>query len=181
MSNKRLVTTNSIKDALDEMGISVRLNLITGDIDINGEPCDDPDDIKSLAGQIQSHLSESRHGDISDIEDSIMAIADENSYNPVQEMLDETTRDDKDRISALLDRVMGLKAKPDQADLVKRWLHQTLALAFNGDDNANDSGHDDDCCDFDNSRDLYGADGLLVLVGPQGCGKNASPLQACCR
>ena len=165
---QKFASIEAVKSALNEMGVKARLNVISGRIDVDGSinGTDYSDDIKALASQVQLHLSGSRY---EDVEDSIMVIADENRYNPVQEMLDETTRDGEDHISDLLEHVMGLEAKPDQADLVKRWLHQTMALAFNGDDTGHDT--DDDVCDFDSGHDLYGADGLLVLVGEEGCGK----------
>ena len=203
MSNKRLVTIAAVEAVLNDEDISVCRNKISGKTEISGIDVSDDDyeGIRDLAGYVKDLLEAKQiKAPYRDVVDFINYIALSNSYNPVQEMLDETTRDGEDHISDLLGRVMGLEGKPDQADLVKRWLHQTLALAFNGDSNSsghdsvdtadNVGGHDDpdngvrddESCDsdddgceflkeFDGGRDLYGADGLLVLVGEEGCGK----------
>ena len=193
MSNNN-VTKEAVKAALDNMGISVRLNRISGQPDISGFSSNDPARILPIKVRDQlDGISVSKRA----IEAHLAAIAYENSYNPVQEMLDETMRDGQDRIAALLDQAMGLDGRQVEKDTVKRWLHQTMAMAFNGEKNTGsgteDSGHDVDADDggfddgsfdddgFDDDDDpyvtnkkprLYGADGLLVLVGPQGCGKS---------
>ena len=176
MSNTTIVTKATVKSALDDMGISVRLNKISGKMEVSGNKAigadvinrikSDPADL--LSTLLRDHfngsgLTNSRRA----IKAHLAVIADENRYNPVQKFLDETARDGQDHISALLDQAMGLKAQPDK-DTVKRWLLQTMAMAFNGEDNGNSN--PDDGRDAEGKR-LHSADGLLVLVGPQGCGK----------
>lgn len=173
-----------VKSALNEMGVKARLNVISGRIDvdgsINGTDYSDDIKVKALAAHVQMHLSGSRY---EDVEDSIISIADENRYNPVQEMLDETMRDGEDRINGLVDDVFGVKTE-QEAKYVKSWLHQTVAMAFNGgtdinisndggsNNDSNDGGHGDGGHDEgDSDQNLYGADGILVLVGEQGIGK----------
>ena len=90
-------------------------------------------------------------------ESACLAIAKEDPFNPVEEFLAATSWDGQDRISTLLNDIMGLSIQSEK-ETVKRWLHQTLALAFNDDSNETDHA-------------LYGAEGVLVLVGKQGCGK----------
>ena len=142
MSNKRLVTIAAVEAILNDEDISVCRNKISGKTEISGIDVSDDDyeGIRDLAGYVKDLLEAKQiKAPYRDVVDFLNYIALSHSYNPVQEMLDETTRDGEDHISDLLDHVMGLEGKPDQADLVKRWLHQTLALAFNGDNSSSRS------------------------------------------
>ena len=169
---QKFATIEAVKSALNEMGVKARLNVISGRIDvdgsINGKNYSDDIKVKALAAHVQMHLAGSRY---EDVVDSIISIADKARYNPVQEMLDKTTRDNEDRINGLVNDVFGVKTD-QEAKYVKSWLHQTVAMAFNGgtainianNGGSNNDGHDE--------QNLYGADGVLVLVGEQGCGKS---------
>ena len=172
---QKFASIEAVESALNEMGVKARLNVISGRIDvdgsINGTDYSDDIKVKALAAHVQMHLAGSRY---EDVEDSIISIADENRYNPVQEMLDETTRDGEDRINGLVNDVFGVKTE-QESKYIKSWLHQTVAMAFNGGTDiniANNGGNSDSNNGGHDDQNLYGADGVLVLVGKQGCGKS---------
>lgn len=84
--------------------------------------------------------------------DYLNVIADENRFNPVRDMLARTPWDGQDRVSEALG-ILGVEENTDSALCMRKWLHQCVAMALN--DEANP----------------VGADGVLVLQGPQGAGK----------
>ena len=152
---KKAVTTDTIKQVLREMGISVRLNVISGRVDIDGMP----DDLSStnapntLPVLIRDYLvKRGRSGAMQTITDCISVIADENRYNPIADMLTSARWDGEDRLSEVL-RILGVSDNQRECVYVVKWLHQTVAMALNDEKNP------------------YGADGVLVLQGAQGVGK----------
>ncbi|MDO5549281.1 MAG: VapE family protein [Eubacteriales bacterium] len=89
------------------------------------------------------------------IQDHLGLIASSNRINPVKDMILNTSWDGADRISVLYEIMGGLQSF--ERVLVRKWLLQCIALAFNR-----------DVDDFP-----YGADGVLVLSGAQGIGKTS--------
>lgn len=195
-------TKADVKAALSKMGIIARRNLLNEEIDLkdclNGDSLSNGTlgsgtnstlhdlqryskqvRVNALAAKIHSQLKGRISYDV--VKDSLMVIADENRYNPVQEMLLNTAWDGQDRISVLISDIIGVKTE-QEAIYVRKWLHQTVAMAFNGDgvaDNANNADNADNAepsksyesCEPSELYELYGADGVLVLVGEQGNGK----------
>lgn len=152
---KKAVTTDTIKQVLREMGISVRLNVISGRVDIDGMP----DDLSStnapntLPVLIRDYLvKRGRSGAMQTITDCISVIADANRYNPVADMLTAAKWDGEDRLSEVL-HILGIEDNKRECVYVVKWLHQTVAMALNDEKNP------------------HGADGVLVLQGAQGVGK----------
>lgn len=83
-----------------------------------------------------------------DVDEALAALVDAHRFNPIQQMLTQTVWDKEDRIAELIS-ILGV----DDSTYVRKWLHQCVAMAFNGD------------------KESYGADGVLVLQGDQGLGK----------
>lgn len=81
----------------------------------------------------------------------LQAVADANPRNPVLEMIQATTYDGKKRIDELC-RVLGIQDNEMYCTFLKKWLHQTVALALNDDGSIS--------LEF-----------VLVLQGKQGTGK----------
>ena len=152
---KKLITSDDIRAALYAMGITVRLDVITGQVDITGMPEDysksnAPNTLPTL---IQDYFSKRNvHVTRQIIDDSLVLIEDANRFNPVEDMLKSTKWDGKDRIAHLA-RVLGIDHSDDFVMLLTKWLHQCVAMALNDD------------------AEPYGADGVLVIQAPQGCGK----------
>ena len=163
-----MVTSDDVRNALQKLGITVRLNIITGQVEITGMPkkysrYNAPNTLPTL---LQDYFS--RRGIRASrqvIDDSLVLIEDENRFNPVEEMLQTTTWDGRDRIRVLCS-IIGMDVTLNkeisghyawegctEAIYLIKWLHQCIAMALNDD------------------VEPYGADGVLVIQAPQGKGK----------
>lgn len=153
--HKKLITSDDIKAALKSMGITVRLNVITGYVDITGMPkqysqSNAPNTLPMLLTDyfLKRNIRISRQI----IDDALVLIEDENRFNPVYDMLTATAWDGVDRI-AVLAEILHVSNQPDAILYLNKWLHQCVAIALN------------------NDIKPFGADGVLVLRAPQGMGK----------
>ena len=145
------------KYLLDRLGITVRLNLLTKDIEIRGKGFSERSldtavvEIRGLLDLNGLTLSKN------DTWDMIGRIAEENQYSPVRDYLRQCRKDwdGQDHIAELfklfeLDEEM--KQNPAFCQkLLRKWLLSCVRVAFNNGD--------------------YAAQGLLILVGAQGIGK----------
>ncbi len=156
-SNKKMISINDVRMLLDHLGISVAYNVMTAQIEITGMP-------RKLSGQnanntlpiyLRNYMKKKFEQKVSksEIEDAILYIADTNRYNPVIDMLVRTAWDGKDRIEELV-QILGAENDEFSILLLKKYLHQSIALAFNDELNP------------------FGADGILILKGDQGIGKS---------
>ena len=165
-----VVTLPFIEQVLNQMGINVADNEITGETEIEGMGNEYS---KNKANEILPTLVRDKlaHMGIktsrSWIKECITTIADRNRYNPARNMLINTVWDGVDRISELY-KILGITESIDDSidrkekkkryrNYIKKWLHQGVAILFNG---------------TDEKEDPYGADGALILLGPQGIGKS---------
>lgn len=149
------ITSEDMKRILGKLGVTVRLNLITGCVDIEGLP---PQFSQTNAANVlpvflmdymkQHSLNCSRQ----DIDDCLVLIEDENRYNPVADMFAAIEYDGQDRIPALCE-ILDIQTDGQEPLYLKKWLWQTVALPLN------------------DEIEPYGADGVLVLQGAQGAGK----------
>ena len=87
------------------------------------------------------------------IDGHLNCIADQNRYNPVEELLKNGKWDGIDRIGEVY-HILGVTLSKHQ-DYIRKWLIQCVALALNDDENP------------------IGADGVLVLQGAQGIAKTS--------
>lgn len=150
-----LVTSNDVRKALQKLNIHVRLNLITGQVEIDGMPekYSKSNAANTLPTILQDYFSaRGIHCSRQIIDDSLVLIEDENRFNPIEEMLQSMEYDETDRIAQLA-QILGIDHNPDFVLYLTKWLHQCVAMALNSD------------------SEPYGADGVLVIQAPQGCGK----------
>ncbi len=152
---KKMITSDDIKKVLKAMGITVRLNVITGFVDISGMPeqyskSNAPNTLPTILTDYFSQRGIRVPRQV--IDDALVLIEDENRFNPVYDMLTESAWDGTDRIAYLAD-ILGVSDVPDAVLYIRKWLHQCVAMALNDDVRP------------------YGADGVLVLQAPQGKGK----------
>ena len=152
---KKLITSDDIKSALKSMGITVRLNVITGYVDITGMPeqysqSNAPNTLPMLLTDYFSKRNIRVSRQI--IDDALVLIEDENRINPIYDMLTSTAWDGENRI-AILAEILHISDHPDAMLYLNKWLHQCVAIALNSDIKP------------------YGADGVLVLRATQGMGK----------
>lgn len=141
-------------DKLKALGFTFRLNLCGGTVEVNGKALD-----KITEAEVRVALRDvGLHKKITAAEDAYLAEARRNAYHPVREYLEALTWDKADHITALT-RCMhsgdppivyagGVKA-PLHHVYMYRWLIGAVAKVYTGAQNA-----------------------MLVLDGPQGCGKS---------
>lgn len=142
---------------LDRLGVQVRLNLLTKNIYITGGGLDGLS-LDSAATDLRGtfHQNGLKIGRQS-MFDNLGTIADKNRYSPVCEYLQQCRRewDGKDHIDELFNLFeLDPQALQDTEFcklLVYRWLLSCVVLAFN--------------------EGRESADGVLILIGPQGVGK----------
>ena len=152
--NKRRLTWRDLQGEIMQRGWRLRQNVITGNIDAEEQPgkkvfLDD------MLADLFSDLGDTYTGVTLQALPLYMArVARENKYNPVLDCLSDFAWDGKDRIGELY-ALLGIQEDDLSRTLLKKWLLQTVALLFNGD------------------GEPYGADGVLVLNGPQGSGKTS--------
>lgn len=164
---RKVLTPLIVEQTLKNLGISVRFNVITKKMEVS----DLPEEIKqfvpssyykaserrkktkscsSLPTILQSYFKDHHYHYSKDfIRESLSALSED--YNPITDMLNQTTWDGYDRITDL-ERVLKIDADPIQCVYLKKWLHQAIAIAHN------DNG--------DLSNEF-----VLVLQGKQGAGK----------
>lgn len=143
-----------VRAALRAYGITARTNAVTGRLEITGLP---PEYSRENAPNVLPiWLLDKLQGvgvkrvNKNAICDYLGAISDSDRVNPVREMLTGTPWDGVERIPELLN-ILGVDPGSLYAVLVRKWLLQCVALAFNDGDIA--------------------ADGVLTLQGAQGLGK----------
>ena len=123
---KKFITSDDIKAALKDMGITVRLNVITGYVDITGMPeqysqSNAPNTLPMLLTDyfLKRNIRVSRQI----IDDALVLIEDETRFNPVYDMLTEIKWDGIDRIVFLAD-ILHISDYSDGLIYLKKWLHQ---------------------------------------------------------
>ena len=170
----KVLTLRVVENTLQELGISVRFNVISREIEVSDLPMEHelmPENYSKLNPYARNQqnaamlpvflfsLFKTQHYAVTDrfILDAISNIAAINQFNPFKEMLDATHWDGKDRVYKLY-KVLGIQEDTpqnrDYQNYLWKWLLQAVALALN-----------DDC--------TMSADFVLVLQGGQGCGKTS--------
>lgn len=157
------LTQEVVEQILNELGVMVRLNLVTKRIELHGNT--------GTLHQLYSEenimttfptliLDVCKNNEVSGGAPSMKAIdaylfnlADANRYNPIQDMLKVHENTDESRLQLVYD-ILGLTLNYDKM-LVKKWLIQTVAFAFA------------------TVREPVSTEGVLVLQGEQGGGKTS--------
>lgn len=152
---KRPISLEVVKEALDAFRITVRHNQITNEMEISGLP---PSYSQENAAAVlpvflmdrlrAAHVTGCT---IPVLEGYLFLVADEHRYNPVRELLENQDWDGVDRFPILYE-ILGI-ADPAYHTFIRKWFIQCAAMACNSE------------------KQPFGADGVLVLQGPQGIGK----------
>ena len=154
----------AVEDALSELSLNVRLNLVTKKIEIYGSGRELLYELhskgNSLAVLPSLLLDKMREKGVTRlgqgtkmIEQYLFNIADVNRYNPIHEMLEKYENDDLGNLDILY-AVLGIEDDFDKL-LTLKWMIQCVALAYN---------------DIENPT---ATEGVLILQGRQGCGKTS--------
>lgn len=156
--NKPLLTVADLEKWLESNGIKIAYNCIAHSIEVDGvDPIYNPETVKTeLHIIIHDQLKKRYMCDRGLVADLLGVIAGKHRYNPVTVMLDNSPPwDGVDRLPILYN-ILGISEDDTLSQtLVHKWLWQCISMANNRIDHA------------------YGADGLLVLQGKQGCGKTS--------
>lgn len=156
---KKRLTIEDLESYLTERHIGVRRNLITHRVVLDGwnQNCEYSKELES------EHFSEIIHDDLADgyteskaedISRKISVIAGKmgHEFNPVLDLIGVDVWDGKDRLEKLYE-ILGVTDDLSKL-LIRKWMMQALSLQLNSLDNS------------------FGGEGVLVLAGPQGCGKS---------
>lgn len=153
--DKHGFTLQDMERLLKATKIKIRFNDITAKMEIAGLPTSiaKGEVATALPGYLRSYMNEKGiHCSRSDMDDYLNNILARNHFNPVENLLLKTTWDGQDRIGEIIS-ILGIDSNSFEAGLVRKWLHQCVALALN------------------DPNEPYGGDGVLVLQGDQGIGK----------
>ncbi|MBQ6267134.1 MAG: PriCT-2 domain-containing protein [Oscillospiraceae bacterium] len=159
-SEKKAFTIEALAQFLDEHKIRCRYNDIQHIIEVDGIPEQyQGEHSQAQAGTIILSLLRAEHVkgagvNLQNVESYIEVIASQKHFNPVAEALNGIVWDGRSRVQDLI-AAMNLPEDDTLSPvLVRKWLRQAISLAM-----------------FNDYRRPFGADGVLVLCGPQGCGK----------
>ena len=152
-----ILTAGIVRGLLSALNMSTRVNDITRNAEITGCPPSWPEEnvenLLPIPLLDYLKLAGSKGANKSAVCDYLDFIAMENHFNPVIEMLKSVAWDGADR---LLEACQILNVSdPFYQTLIFKWKLQCVALVFN------------------NYKQPYGADGVLVLQGPQRMGKTS--------
>ena len=157
--NLGVLNLEAFEEELKNLGISIKHNLISNNIDISGYSEKESAEhiLATLPTLLYSELSEHYKKGVTQqlISDFIFVVSTRNRYNPVLDLLASQVWDKQDHLKDLYD-ALNLKEDDELSRiLIKKWFWQGLALLRN------------------NSSDPFGADGILTLSGKQGIGKTS--------
>ena len=151
------LTPEALELFLLKKNCEVRYNAITKQVEISGMEQEDPEQLPAilvalLYAQLHSRFA---HCTMQTIGSYLDILASRNNRNPVFTIILAAGYDEGDHLSKLYD-ILGLSEDDTLSRLLlKKWLYQTVALQFNS------------------LKTPFGADGVLVLTGPQGIGKTS--------
>lgn len=153
----------SMEKFLSDNRIEVRQNVISHEIEITNIGNEyNPETVASeLHIILFDRLKKDFRCDKNLVADLLGVIAGKHRFNPVTDMLEIITWDGNGRINELCN-IIGISPEDKLSEtLLRKWLYQCVAMAYN------------------DPREPYGADGLLVLQGPQGIGKTTFVSKLC--
>lgn len=152
------LTIENLTLFLKDVGLDVRNNLLTKEIDIFGDlgEFSRTNAANVLPAIISDRFKQggAKNCNSARVKEFMSCIADKRRYNPVEEYLCNLAWDGKNRLPCLYD-ILNIGQHTTYQTYVKKWLWQCVALAMN-DETA-----------------PVGAEGVLVLLGAQGAGKTS--------
>ena len=151
------LNADNFSKILDYLGIKIRFNVITKRISVEGMPKKYADsDVYNILHIYLKDILRNNGIKVNTniIEEYILLEISKNNFNPFIDFLTSNKWDGNDRITELFD-IFNITDEFYKI-LFKKWLYQTVSIAFNNLDNP------------------YGIDGVLTLQGGQGIGKTYS-------
>lgn len=154
---KPYLTEESLDEYLTSNGITVRLNVITHEVEASGvNAIYNPESTRNdLPVILYDELKQRFRCDKQTLCDLLSLIAGRNRYNPVLELIDLDEWDGEDYFGQLVE-ILGISEDDTLSQtLLYKWAVQCYQLLHN------------------QIGLNVSADGMLVLQGPQGCGKTS--------
>lgn len=154
---KPYLTEETLDEYLASNGITVRLNVITHEVEVGGVGgCYNPESTRNdLPVILYDELKQRFRCDKQTLCDLLNLIAGRNRYNPVLELIDLCEWDGEDYLGQLVE-ILGIREDDTLSQtLLYKWAVQCYQLLHN------------------QIGLNVSADGMLVLQGPQGCGKTS--------
>ena len=156
-TEKKRATIETTKQALHDLGITLRYNQLLKEAEVKGLPeCYSFENAANvLPVYLMDYMKACGYTGVSQqtIDGFLNCIADQNRYNPVLELLGSAPWDGVDRLPEVY-RILGVGTAKHQT-YIRKWLLQCVALALNDEEHP------------------IGAEGVLVLQGPQGLAKTS--------
>ena len=156
-SDSERLTINTARQALQELGITIRYNQLLKEAEVSGLPAcySSENAVNVLPVYLMDYLKECGLKGVTRqaVDGCLNCIADQNRYNPIRELLQSAPWDGVDRLPEIY-RILGVDQEKHR-NYIRKWLIQCVALGLN-----------------DESSPI-GADGVLVLQGPQGVAKTS--------
>ena len=154
---RKRLTIEDLENHLKARGIQVRRNLISHRVEFDGWNRDGEFSRELEAEQLPVILHDELADGYSgskpeDIARFLAVIAGKHEFNPVLDLLKAEPWDGVNRLPELYD-ILGVTDSFSQT-LIEKWMRQALALQYN------------------DIVTPFGGEGVLVLTGPQGCGKS---------
>lgn len=151
------ITISAVKQALNNLGITIQYNQLLKELEVHGLPeyYSSGNAANILPAYLKDYFkSQGVKGAARDtIIDYLECIADENRYNPLKDFFAVERWDGVNRFTELY-KILGV-TDSRYKDYIRKWMIQCVALGLNDEDNP------------------VGAEGVLVLQGPQGLAKTS--------
>lgn len=158
------ISQSVIEKILAENNITVRLNLVTKKLEVQGRGSEllfkkySKDNITSTLPTVILDLCKANEisglgSGVKMINTYLFNLADENRYNPIRDMLESHKNENSEHLETVY-KILGLSDDFDKT-LVKKWLIQTVAFAYGSLENP------------------ISTEGVLVLQGEQGICKTS--------
>lgn len=152
------LTIERLADELQSQGYYIRMNVLSHDIEIQSVDESEEIDFSGMITKMHSFLRGEKSFYTGVTFENLSAyaveIAKSRKYNPVLEYLDSVEYDGKNHFKELFE-LMGIMEDGLSESLVIKWFLQGIALLHN------------------TEQKHIPAEGVLVLVGKQGCGKTS--------
>jgi putative DNA primase/helicase len=152
---RTLPTIANVAALMDEAGIKARYNVIKKNVEVTVPGhTGSPDNLDNVTLTTIVSLCAQHMMPIGHIGEYVNAVADRNSYNPVEQWIDSRPWDGEDRFDALGGTMLLEAEYPEQLRdlLIRRWFRSAAAATIVSN---------------------YRGRGVLTLQGPQGIGKTS--------
>lgn len=153
---KPSLTRIDLKGIMENLGYSIRHNQITNDCEIKGLADYEENAYELLPILLYDIIKDQyKYASKSNIVDYLYVITQDNRYNPVLDLIKAKKWDGEKRFPDIY-KALCIDEKDELSKtLIRKWFMQGAALLEN------------------KSIKPFGADGVLVLIGPQGVGKTS--------